>query len=205
MRRIVVVLLGALAVAIVASQLFLPGIAERRAEDRLERHGGSAQVSMSALPAARLLFHDGDSLTVKGSGLRLDTQEQGKTLDRMDGFDKVSVQLDRLRAGPLHVSSFSLERGDGERDYRTRMRGTTSAAEVGSFLGSQAGGGLGGLLGSLAGGSLPGGAAQVPVKVNAVIASRNGQVQVRSATGTVAGIPADPLVQFAVAAVAAQL
>src|SRR4051794_30136662 len=200
MRRIVVVLLGVLALVIVAGQLFLPGIAERRAEHRLERHGGSAHVSMSALPAARLLFHEGDSLTVRGSGLRIDTEEQGETLDRMDGFDEVSVQLDRFRTGPLQASSFSLERGDGERDYRTRMSGTTSAAEVGSFFGSQAGGGLGGLLGGLAGGVLPGGGAQLPVKMNAVIASSNGTVEVRSATGTVAGVPADPLVQFVVSA-----
>jgi hypothetical protein len=182
---------------IVASQLFLPGIAERRAEHRLERHGGTAKVSMSALPAARLLFHDGDSLTVRGSGLRLDPEERGKDLERMDGFDKVSVRLDQLRAGPLHVSSFRLERGEGQSDYRMRMRGSTSAAEVGSFLG--------GILGGLAGGSLPGGSAQVPVDVHAVIASRNGDVRVRSATGTIAGVPADPVVQFVVGAVASQI
>ncbi|MFL5836605.1 MAG: hypothetical protein ACJ76K_08495 [Solirubrobacteraceae bacterium] len=196
MRRIIVVLLGALAVLVVASQLFVPGIAERRAEHRLERHGGDAKVSMSALPAARLLFHHGDSLTVRGSGLRLDTEEREEDLDRMDGFDKVSVELDRVRAGPMHASSFSLRRGDGERDYRTRMTGSTSAAEVGSFLGGAFGGLAGGLLG---------GSAQVPVRVRATIRSRAGTVQVISATGTVAGIPADPLVRFVVAAVASGL
>jgi hypothetical protein len=197
MRRIVVVLLGALAALIVASQLFLPGIAERRAEHRLERHGGTAKVSMSALPAARLLFHDGDSLKVRGSGLQLDTEERGDDLERMDGFDEVSVELDQLTAGPLHVSSFDLERGEGERDYRMRMRGSTSAADIGSFLG--------GILGGLAGGSLPGGSAQVPVNVKAVVVSRDGNVRVRSATGTIAGVPADPVVQFVVAAVASRI
>src|SRR5919202_5605727 len=83
MRRIVLVSVGALAALIVASQLLLPGIAERRGEDRLERHGGTAKVSMSALPAARLLFHDGDSLTVKGRGLRLEPAERNRTLRRM--------------------------------------------------------------------------------------------------------------------------
>lgn len=205
MRRIVVIPLAALALALVASQLFLPGVAERRAEDRLEQKGGTAKVSMSALPAVRILFGDGDKLTVRGSGLRLEPEARGDELDRMDGFDEVSVELDNLRAGPLHVSAFSMSRGEGKDDYRTRMTATTTAAEVGSFLGSQAGGGFGALLGGLAGGSLPGGATPVPVKVNAVIASKNGNPEVRSASGSVAGIPADPLVQIVVAAVAARL
>jgi hypothetical protein len=205
MRRIAVVLLGLVVVVLLAAQLFLPSVAEHRAEDRLERHGGSAKVSVSALPAMRLLFGDGDSMTVTGSGLDLTPRERRNSLEKLDGFDEVSVKLDRLLAGPLHVSSFTLERGEGERYYRTRMRGTTSAQEVGSFLGSQAGGAFGGLLGGLAGGSLPGGGAEVPVRVHAVIASRNGDVLVRSASGSVAGIAADPLVEIVVAAVARTL
>src|SRR4051812_24989808 len=147
MRRIVVVLLAVLVLAIVASQLFGPGIAERRVEHRLERHGGTAHVSISALPAARLLFHDGDSLTVRGRGLRLDEEERSHDLEGMDGFDKVSVELKQLRTGPLNAGSFSMSRGEGERTYRVRIRGSTSAAELGSFLGGTLGGVAGGLLG----------------------------------------------------------
>jgi hypothetical protein len=205
MRRLAVVLLGLLVVVVLAGQLFLPSVAEHRVQDRLERHGGTAHVSLSALPAMRLLFGDGDSLTVKGSGLDLTPQERHDSLEHLDGFDKVSVELDRLVSGPLHVSSFTLERGDGERYYRMRMRGTTSAQEVGAFLGSEAGGAFGGLLGGLAGGSLPGGGAEVPVKVKATIASNGGDVLVRRASGSVAGIPADPLVEIVVAAVARRL
>ena len=205
MRRIAVVIFGALALLIVVSQLVMPGVAERRAEDRLERHGGTAKVSVSSFPAARLLFDDGDSLTVRGSDLRLDPERERDSLDRMDGFDKVSVDLKRIDAGPMHARTFTMKRGQGDDDYRTRITGTTSAAEVGSFLGSQAGGGFGGLLGGLAGGSLPGGGEQVPVDVDAVIASNDGEVEVRSARGTVAGVQADPLVQLVAAAVAASI
>jgi hypothetical protein len=205
MRRIAVVLCGLLALVIVASQLVLPGIAERRAESRLERNGGTAHVSLSALPAARLLFGDGDSLTVKGSGLDLTPEERRDALERIDGFDEVYVKLDRLVAGPLDVSSFTMRRGEGERDYRTRMRATTSAAEIGRFLGTEAGGPFGGLLGGLAGGSLPGGAADVPLDLNAVIASRNGDVEVVRARGSVASVPAGPLTELVVAAVARRL
>jgi hypothetical protein len=205
MRRIVLVLLGALALLLVGSQLVIPRIAEGEAEDRLERRGGKADVSVSAFPAVRLLFDDGDKITVRGSGLRLDPDSEADSLTRMDGFDEVSVELEDFTAGPMHARTFRMKRAEGDEDYRTRTTGTTSAAEVGSFLGSQAGGAFGGLLGSLAGGSLPGGGAQVPVEVDAVIASRKGEVQVQSATGTVAGVPADPLIQIVVGAVAASI
>jgi len=189
MRRVAVVLCGLLALVIVASQLALPGIAERRAESRLERNGGTARVSLSALPAARLLLGDGDSLTVKGSGLDLTPDQRRDPLERIDGFDEVSVKLDRLVAGPLDVSSFTMKRREGEHDFRTRMRATTSAAEIGRFLGSEAGGPFGGLLGGLAGGSLPGGAAEVPLDLGAVITSRNGDVEVVRARGRLRAFP----------------
>jgi hypothetical protein len=205
MRRILLVLLGALALLLVGSQLVIPRIAEGEAEDRLERRGGKADVPVSAFPAVRLLFDDGDRITVRGSGLKLEPEEDAGSLTRLDGFDEVSVELEDFTAGPMHARTFSMKRGEGDEDYRTRTTGTTSAAEVGSFLGSQAGGAFGGLLGSLAGGSLPGGGAQVPVEVDAVISSRKGEVQVQSATGTVAGVPADPLVQIVVGAVAASI
>jgi hypothetical protein len=204
MRRVALVPLALIALVVVAAQLFLPGIAERRAEHRLERGGGTATVSVSALPAMRLLFGDGDSLTVRGSGLRVEPEQRGDTLDRVDGFSKVSLRLDHLTAGPLDIGKFRLDRKDGERDYRTRMSATTTASKVGSFLGSQAGGPLGGLLGGLAGGSLPAGGAEVPLHLDAVIASRDGNVQVRSARGSVAGIPAGPLAGLVVAAVASR-
>jgi hypothetical protein len=205
MRRIVVVLLAVVAVALISAQLFLPGAAERRVEDRLERNGGTAHVSLSALPALRLLFGEGDALTVNGSGLRLQPEARSRTLERLDGFDKVSVRLDRIVAGPLDVSSFTLDRAEGQRNYRTSLSGTTSAAKVGSFLGSEAGGAFGGLLGGLAGGSLPGGDAAVPLRMAAVIASRGGRAVVVSARGSVAGVPAGLVAELVASAVAAQL
>ena len=204
MRRIAVVIFGVVALLVVA-QLALPAIAEHRAESRLERHGGTAKVSLSSFPAIRLLFGDGDSLTAKGSGLDLTPEQRGDALDHLDGFDEVSVRLDHLTTGPFDVGSFTLTRKEGEGDYRTKLNATTTATEVGRFLGSEAGGGFGALLGGLAGGSLPGGSTEVPVKVDAVLTSRGGDVQVKRATGTVAGIPAGPLIEVVAAAVARRL
>ena len=47
-------------------------MAEHRIEDRLTDGGGTADVSLDAFPAARLLFGDGTKLSVTGSGLDLD-------------------------------------------------------------------------------------------------------------------------------------
>src|SRR5215211_4847164 len=70
MPRVVVLLIGLAALLLVASQFALPALAERRAEDRLEEGGGSASADVRAFPALRLLFGDGDSLDVRGRGLR---------------------------------------------------------------------------------------------------------------------------------------
>jgi hypothetical protein len=43
------------------------------------------------------------------------------------------------------------------------------------------------------------------VNVRATIASHDGKARVRSATGTIAGVRADPIVQFVVGAVAARI
>jgi hypothetical protein len=205
MRRIAGVTLGSLVVLLLASQLVLPPIAERRTADRLERHGGSADVSLSAFPALRLLFGDGDSLEVKGRNLQVDPGHGRDALDRLDGFDDVRVRLEDLETGPLHVSSFELLRDKGQSDYRARIKGTTSAREVASFLGSRAGGALGGLLGDLAAGSLLGGSTEVPLDFRARVHSDGGEVNVSGATGSVAGLPAGPLAQLVVNAVALSL
>jgi hypothetical protein len=47
---------------LVASQLLVPGLAERGVEDRLTEDGSTASVSLSAFPAVRLLFDDGQAL-----------------------------------------------------------------------------------------------------------------------------------------------
>ena len=86
-----------------------------------------------------------------------------------------------------------------------RMVGQSSPREVAAFLGSRAGGVLGGVLGDLAGARLPGGAQRVPVTVDASVESRDGDVEVTSATGSVAGVPGGPLAELVVAAVVRQL
>ena len=198
MPRVVVLLVGVAALLAVGSQLLLPPLLEGRVADRLERGGGDARVSLSALPAARLLFNHGRSLEVEGHDLRLPLGGRDHVLERLDGFDEVRVRLRRVRVPPLAMRSFSLTRADEKDDYAVRMSGTTSPREVARFLG--------GTLGDLAAGTLPGGGrGRLPVDVAATVRSRHGRREVVSARGTVAGVPAGPLVGVVLDAVVRRL
>ena len=203
MRRVllvavaVVVLVAALSLA---AQLVLPSLAEHRIADRLETGGGAADVSLSAFPAVRLLFGDGDSVRIKASRLRLEVGHERRLLHRLDGFDRVRVRLRDTQVGPLQLSSFMLDRPDGDRDYAVRLTGSTSPRALAAFFGGRAGGPLGGDLGALAGGLL-GGSLPLPLDLRARVRSRDGQPELERTSGTVAGLPAGPLVQLALAAV----
>jgi hypothetical protein len=198
MPRVAVLLVGLAALLAVGSQLLLPPVLEGRVADRLERGGGKADVSLRALPAARLLFDHGSSLKVEGHDLRLPLGGREQVLDRLDGFDEVRVHLHRVRVPPLSLRSFFLARAHENGDYAVRMSGTTTPREVGRFLG--------GVLGDLAAGALPGGGRErLPVDVGAIVRSRQGRREVVSARGTVAGVPAGPLVGVVLDAVVRRL
>jgi hypothetical protein len=198
MPRVAVLLVGLAVLLAVGSQLLLPPVLEGRVADRLERGGGHADVSLRALPAARLLFDHGSSLKVEARDLRLPLGGREQVLDRLDGFDEVRVSLHRVRVSPVAMRSFSLTRDHEKGDYAVRMSGTTTPREVARFLG--------GVVGDLAAGALPGGGRDpVPVDLAASVRSRHGRREVVSARGTVAGIPAGPLVGVVLDAVVRRL
>ena len=206
MPRLVLLSVGALVVLLVAVQLVVPALGEREVEKRLEEGGGSADVSLRALPAPRLLFGDGDSFEVEGSGLTVDVQRRERVLERLDGFDEVHVRLADVSAEPLRIGLFQLDRDEGRDAYDVLMDGKASPRDVAAFLGSEAGGALGGLLGDLAAGSLPGdGEVSVPLEVKARVVSVDGEVEVTSSSGSVAGVPAGPLAKLLVEAIVRQL
>src|SRR5712691_6060947 len=145
MRRIVVVIVALVLVLLVASQLVLPRLAEHSAAGQLTRGGGSADVSVSAFPALRLLFGHGDSLRVDGRGLVLPTE--GKNgMEGLNRFSEVHILLRDSRAGPVTIRSFRLDRPQNSHQYEARLSGRTSPGEVAAFLGSRAAGPLGALL-----------------------------------------------------------
>jgi hypothetical protein len=206
MPRLLLLPLGLIVALLVAGQLILPAIAERKVEDRLEEGGGTASAEIGAFPALRLLFGDGARLEATGSGLSLDITRRQRVLERLDGFDEVDVDLVDFTVGPFELDRFEMTRGEGDRGYRTRFSGKASPREVASFLGSETGGPLGGLLGDLAAGSLLGGGeTPLPMRVRAEVQSQDGRVEVTRTTGSVAGLPAGPLAQLVVELVVRRL
>jgi len=197
----------AVVLLLVAGHIALPPYLSGRVEDRLTDGGGSADVSLSAIPSYALLVGRGSRFEADGSGLEFDLDAQReRPFDRLDGFDEVSVDIRDSRSGPLRITRMTLARdGDGD-DYELDLRASAKPREVVADLGSRTGGFLGGLAGGVAGQALPdGGRVAVPVDVRAVITSDDGRVSVVNADGSVAGLPAGPLTEIALAAMLERL
>jgi DNA-binding transcriptional LysR family regulator len=196
------VVIAAVVLVLVASQLLVPGIAERQTEDRLEAGGGRATVSLSAFPALRLLFDDGSRFQARASGLDVDLNQRVDVLDRLDGFAEVDVLIDDLVAGPLEVSSFQLTR-DGSDPYRLVSSAQASPAAL-VDLGADALGLPGGdLFGGLAREAL--GKTPVPIELDMELVSSDDGIEVASGGGTVAGIPTGPIGELITAAIVSRL
>ena len=82
MRRIGIVALVLLALLGI-SQLVIPPIIESRISDRLTAAGGSAHVSVSALPSIRLLFGEGSRIPDLAVGLNLTSQSEAAPSSRI--------------------------------------------------------------------------------------------------------------------------
>jgi len=206
-RRVLypLIALAVLLLALVATQLLVPSYLESRAEKRLTEHGGTASVNIDALPAVGLLFNKGKRIEVRGRRLVIPLEgERGKVFDDLDRFREADVRLDRLTAGPLRITRFTLTRTDHDLPYHLTVSATVTAAELGNYAG-QAFGPLGGLLGRIGTALLPGSNAPIPVELDASLTSDDGKAVVASVDGTVAGLPADPIVATLASAIADRL
>ncbi|MGH2953859.1 MAG: hypothetical protein ACRDK9_07535 [Solirubrobacterales bacterium] len=185
-------------VALVASQLAIPGLAASEVEDRLTENGGEADASASAFPALRLLFGDGDRLDVEASGLALELGRETEAFDRLDGFGEVEIAIADFAAGPISVERFELIR-DGSAPYRLTSSGEASPAEL-VELGAESLGLPGGGLAGLAFDDQP-----VPVELDMELASEDGEVEVVSGEGTIAGISTGVLGELITEAIVSRL
>ena len=190
---------AAIAVALlVVSQFAIPGLAESEVEDRLTEGGGDADASVSALPAVRLLFGDGDRLQVEGSGLDLELDQETEVFERLDGFGEVEISISDFRAGPIAVRSFDLAR-DGSSPYRLVSSGEASPAEM-VELGAESLGLPGGGLAGLAFDDEP-----VPVELDMELESADGEFEVVSGESTIAGISTGVLGELITEAIVSRL
>jgi hypothetical protein len=188
-----------------ASQFVIPPLIEHHIEGRLTEGGGSADVSVSAFPAARLLFGDGERISVSGSALDLPLSSPGESvLDKLDGFDRVDVSLTDFRAGPFTVSSFHLTRASDSAPYELVSSGQTTAGGLAEYGASQLGIPGGPLLGLFANQAV-GDDTPIPVRLDLSLTSDQGRVVVVSGGGTVAGYPTGPLAELITSAIAVRL
>jgi hypothetical protein len=204
--RYALIAAAVLVLVLLVTQLALPPFLAGKVEDRLTKGGGTANVDLDAVPALRLLAHDGDRFELDGSGLDLPLDQERSVFDRLDGFDSVDVRLTDVTAGPFTVRRFELTRGDGDDTYKMASRGESSVARVSSYLTS----GLPPLLSSLLAGAtrgVTGRAADrpIPFTLAAELQSEDGEPQLVSGTGSVAGIPTGPLAALLAQAVVSRL
>jgi hypothetical protein len=205
LRRVLIAALVLLALLGI-SQLVIPPIAENRVEDRLTAAGGSADVSMSAFPAARLLFGDGSHLTVTGSGLNLTAEsESGDVFSKLDGYDRVEVSLESFRAGPFEMGGFDLTRPAPAAPYHLVARGRTTPTDLASYGASKLGIPGGSLLSYLGNQVLGRSNEFIPIRLDMNLESDGGRIVVTGGTGTIAGLPTGPLAELITSVVAPKL
>jgi hypothetical protein len=198
--------LGVIVSLFLAAQVILPRVAEDRISDRLTADGGEADVSVSAFPAPRLLFGDGDTLDVSGSGLALELASQdANAFERLDGFGKVAIVVSHSTAGPFGISDFALTR-DGAGPYHLVARASTTPRDLIAF-GADRLGFAGGLALRFGAGQVLGSEAdtRLPVRLDMELESDGGRVTVVAGGGTVAGIPTGPLAELITEAIAIRL
>jgi hypothetical protein len=185
--RWILAALAVLVIALIATQILLPRIGENQVEERLTKDGGTATVTIEAVPAVRLLFDDGDKLAVRAREVNIPIEDiQGKSFKELDGFSEVDVRLALSRVGPFSADRVTISRGEGDELYGFTFRGSTSAAEVSEFALSGLPQLLRSALTALAGRA---GSQELPIRLDVNLRSEQGRARVVGGTGTVAGLP----------------
>ena len=204
MPRWWIVVAGIAVFALVATQLLIPSLAEREVEERLTERGGEAEVNVGAIPAARILFGDGERFEVEARELELELDDDYRVFDRIDGFGEVAITIDDFRAGPFALDTFELTRSGGA-PYRLSSSGQTTAAALVDY-GIEALNLPGGPLAGLAAETLFGETgAEIPLELEMTLASDDGRVRVLEGETTVAGIPAGPFAELISASIVSSL
>jgi hypothetical protein len=195
---------GIVVFLLVAGQILIPDIGERQVEDRLTEGGGTADVTLGAVPAARLLFSDGERFEVTARDLDLELDRDERVFDNLDGFSIVDVSIANSHAGPFDLTSFVLQR-DGDAPYRLVATGTTSPDELVDY--------------GVEDFSLPGGSffdtaldllgidtdVTVPIDLDMELTSDDGRIRVVEGGGEIAGLPTGPLAELLTSAIVVQL
>jgi hypothetical protein len=192
LRRIAAIVAAAVVLLLVLTQLFLPGIGESAIEDRLTEGGGIAEASLSATPAARLLWGSGDRIEISATGLDLDLDEPDPEVFKdLDRFDEVQIVVSSSRVGPVDLETFILTR-DGDGPYSLESGGSTSAGDVAEFFADDASLPGADILGGIISATGVGGT-DLDVQLDMELTSDDGRIEVTEGEGEIAGVPTGPL------------
>ena len=114
---------AALLLVLVASQLALPELAERRVRSELSATGDVSSVEVSAFPALKLLFERAGSVRVRMSEASVGAGDLGDRLASTSRARSLDFAVDVLSLGPLRVRDVTLAK-DGD-----ALVGTASLTE----------------------------------------------------------------------------
>jgi DUF2993 family protein len=95
---------------LVLSQLILPGIAERRLRDRLERNGTVDSVDVRAFPALELLGGRADEVSVRMSGARTGAGRFADLVARTEDTDRLDAEVTGVRIFTLRLRELTLKK-----------------------------------------------------------------------------------------------
>jgi hypothetical protein len=123
-------LLGALAVALGLTQIFLPKLAAGRISSRLGSYGDVRSVHVSAWPAFELLWGQADSVTVQARELSVSPAQTGKLLHEARGLDRLDLTAAATREGPLALHDLRLRK----RGSRLHAQASVSEADIRAAL-----------------------------------------------------------------------
>lgn len=203
--RIAAVAAATMVLLLVLSQLLLPGIGEGAIEDRLTENGGAADVSLSAKPAARLLWGDGDRIGIDATGLDLEIGRANDpvVLEDVDRFGDVEIVIADSTVGPIELENLVLSR-NGDEPYSLEATGHTSLADLADSAGEDFEVPGSDLLGALLNATGVGGS-DLDVDLDMRLESDDGRIRVVEGGGEIAGIPTGPLAELIASAIVVEL
>jgi len=123
MRRVLLAAAGLLIVALIASQLLLPGIAASKLRSDLQANGSNVNVEVKAFPALELLFKRADRVTVDVTDYNSGGEGEGTSLPDLLARTKAVGELD-VRVRVLEDRLLRMQ------DVQLRKDGDTLVAEV---------------------------------------------------------------------------
>ncbi len=128
--RIGLGVLGVLVVVLLGAQLLLPGIAARRARDRVGRYGTVLSAHVSAFPAIELLWGHGDSGSVAAGSLSFTSTQGVDMLWEARGITDTQLTASSMQIDGIQLHAASVRK----RGSAVTVEGTVDESDLSGTL-----------------------------------------------------------------------